>query len=153
MPNTPAQIGESMTVWTAASEVTEKQKTWARRILGAMGKEIYVDDEKYLDMATAVSGSGPAYFFLFLEALVDAARKIGLPSDMSEKLAMQTMLGSAYLLKKSGKTAAELRKMVTSPGGTTEAALATFEKGGFNDLVKIAVAAAHKKAIELGNAK
>lgn len=150
MPNTPAQVGEGMTVWTVTAEVSRQQKEWAEAILRTIGQEIYVDDEKYLDMATAVSGSGPAYFFLFVEALVEAAVSIGLPRDTAEKLVLQTMLGSGQLLKKSGKPPAELRRMVTSPGGTTAEALLRFEKGGFVDLVQQAVAAAYKKAKELG---
>lgn len=151
MPNTPAQIGEGMSIWTTTPEVTGPKKEWAGSILGAMGKEIYVDDEKYLDMATAISGSGPAYFFLFVEALVDAAVSIGLPSDTAEELVLQTMLGAGHLIQKSDKTPTELRRMVTSPGGTTAEALLQFEKGGFNNLVTQAVVAAYNKAKELGN--
>lgn len=150
MPNTPAQIGEGITVWAATAEVTEIQKERVGYILGATGKEIFVDDEKYLDMATAVSGSGPAYFFLFVESLVDSAVKIGLPRDTAEKLVLQTMLGSASLIEKSGKSPAELRKMVTSPGGTTAEALLKFDDGGFRQLVMQAVAAAYNRAKELG---
>jgi pyrroline-5-carboxylate reductase len=150
MPNTPAQIGEGITVWAATAEVTEQQKGWAGSILGAMGKEIYVDDEKYLDMATAVSGSGPAYVFLFVEALVDAARHIGLPRDMAQELVLETLLGSGHFLQKSGKQPPELRRMVTSPGGTTAEALRQLEKGKFTELVKRAVEAAYDKAQRLG---
>ena len=150
MPNTPAQIGEGITVWAATAEVTEQQKGWAGSILGAMGKEIYVDDEKYLDMATAVSGSGPAYVFLFVEALVDAARHIGLPQDMAQELVLETLLGSGHFLQKSGKPPLELRRMVTSPGGTTAEALRQLEKGKFTELVKRAVEAAYDKAQRLG---
>ena len=150
MPNTPAQIGEGMSVLTATAEVTEQQKEWAASLLGAMGRELYVDDEKYIDMATAVSGSGPAYVFLFLEALVDAAVQIGLPRDMAHELALQTILGSGHLVQKSGKSPAELRKMVTSPGGTTAEALLELGKGGFSDLLKRAVIAAYNRARELG---
>jgi len=150
MPNTPAQIGEGISVWTATAEVTELQKQWASSILGTMGEEIYVDDEKYLDMATAISGSGPAYFFLFVESLIESAVKIGLSPDVAEKLVLQTMLGSGHLLQKSDKSPAELRRMVTSPGGTTAAALLQFEKGGFSDLVRQAVTAAYNRAKELG---
>lgn len=150
MPNTPAQIGEGMSVWTATTAVTKKQRGWASSILGAIGKEIYVDDEKYIDMATALSGSGPAYCFLFLEALVEAAVRIGLSRDMAQELALQTMLGSAHLIQKSGKEAAELRRMVTSPGGTTAEALLELEKGGFTQLLIKAVSAAYAKARELG---
>ena len=150
MPNTPAQIGEGISVWTATSEVTERQKERASSILGTMGKEIYVDDEKYLDMATAVSGSGPAYFFLFAESLIESAVNIGLSRDVAEELVLQTMLGSGHLIQKSGKSPAELRRMVTSPGGTTAEALLQFEKGEFNNLVRQAVDAAYNRAKELG---
>lgn len=151
MPNTPAQIGDGMTVWTATPEVTETQKKQAGLILGAMGKEIYADDEKTLDMATAVSGSGPAYIFLLAEAMAAAAVKIGLPQKDAETLVLQTLAGSAHLLQKSGKTPAELRRMVTSPGGTTAAAIARFEEGGFSELVSKAITAAYERAKQLGS--
>ena len=149
MPNTPAQIGEGMSVWTATPEVTATQKERASSILGTMGREIYVDEEKYLDMATAVSGSGPAYFFLFVESLVESAVDIGLAREVAEELVLQTMLGSGHLLRKSGKPPAELRRLVTSPGGTTAAALLQFEKGDLTNLVKQAVSAAYHRAREL----
>jgi len=150
MPNTPAQIGEGITVWAATSEVTEQQKGWAGSILGAMGKEIYVDDEKYIDMATAGSGSGPAYIFLFVESLVEAAVHIGLPRDMAQELVLETILGSGHFAQRSGKPLAELRRMVTSPGGTTAEAQLQLEKGGFSELVKQAVSAAYNKAKRWG---
>ncbi len=150
MPNTPAQIGEGMSVWTATPEVTEPQKEWAGSILGAMGKEIYVDDEKYIDMATAVSGSGPAYIFLFMESLVEAAVHIGLPRGMAQELVLETILGSGHFAQKSGKPLTELRRMITSPGGTTAEALLQLEKGGFSELIKQAVSAAYNKAKDLG---
>lgn len=151
MPNTPAQIGEGMSVWTSTSEVTVQQKKQAASILGAMGKEIYVDDEKYLDMATAVSGSGPAYVFLFIESLINAAVHIGIPANVARELVFQTVLGAAHFAQKSDKTLAELRRMVTSPGGTTAEALAQFEKGNYTDLILRAVAAAYEKAKQLGS--
>ena len=151
MPNTPARIGEGISVWAATAEVTEQQKGWAASILGAMGKEIYVDDEKYIDMATAISGSGPAYIFLFVESLVDAAVHIGLPRNMAQELVLETMLGSGHLVQKSGRQPAELRRMVTSPGGTTAEALLHFEKGGFSGLILQAVIAAYNKAKRLGD--
>jgi pyrroline-5-carboxylate reductase len=151
MPNTPAQIGEGITVWTATPQVTEQQKKWAASILGAMGSEVYAEDEKYLDMATAVSGSGPAYVFLFVESLVEAAIKLGFTQEVADKLVLQTLLGSGHLLQKSGKTPQELRRMVTSPGGTTAEAIAQFEKGGFKDLMEKAVLAAYEKAKKLGS--
>ena len=151
MPNMPAQIGEGITVWTATTEVTKQQRERASSILGAMGKAIYVADEKYIDMATAVSGSGPAYFFLMVEALVNAAVQIGLPRDMAQELVLQTILGSGHVIQRSGKSPAELRRMVTSPGGTTAEALLQLDKGGFNDLVLQAVSAAYNKAKRLGS--
>ena len=151
MPNTPTQIGQGMTVWTGTLKVTEPQKAWAAAILGVMGKEIYVADEKYLDMATAVSGSGPAYVFLLIESLVSAAVHIGIPRNTAQELVLQTLLGSGQFLQKSGKSAAELRKMVTSRGGTTAEALSHLEKGDFTGLVIRAVVAAYEKAKKLGS--
>jgi len=150
MPNTPAQIGMGMSVWTAAKEVTQNQKEQAKAILGAMGEEIFAEDEAALDMATAISGSGPAYVFLFIESLVDAAIEIGLPADEARRLVLQTMLGSAEYAKKSGEELARLREMVTSPGGTTAEAMAVFEKSGFRDIIREATGAAYKKARQLG---
>ena len=150
MPNTPAQIGQGMTVWTATPEVSGPQRGWVRSMLGAIGQEIYVTEEKYLDVATAVSGSGPAYFFLFVEALTEAGVQLGLSRKVAEELVLQTMLGSGGLIQQSGKSPAELRRMVTSPGGTTAEALLQFEKGDFANLVKQAVTAAYNRAQELG---
>jgi len=146
MPNMPAQIGMGMTIWTATAETVQKQKKLARTILGALGKEIYVEDEKYLSMATALSGSGPAYVFLFIEALVDAGVHIGLPRDTAQELVIQTIFGSTSVVEKTSKHPADLRNMVTSPGGTTTEALLQLEKGGFRFLILEAVAAAYKKA-------
>jgi len=149
MPNMPGQIGEGMTVWTATTEVNQKQREMAQSVLGALGEQIYVADEKYLDMATALSGSGPAYVFLFIEALIDAGVHIGLPRDIAEKLVMQTIVGSTHAVQKTGKHPAELRSMVTSPGGTTAEALLQLEKGSFRSLLLEAVAAAYNKAKNL----
>lgn len=151
MPNTPAQIGEGISVWTATAEASKVQREVASAILSAIGREIFVDDEKYIDMATAVSGSGPAYFFLFLETLTEAAVQIGLPRDMAQELALQTMLGAGHLIQKTGKDPAELRRMVTSPGGTTAEALRELEAGGFATLLMKAVSAAYDKARKLGD--
>jgi len=149
MPNMPAQIGEGMTIWTATTETGQRQKKLAQTILGALGKEIYVADEKYLGMATALSGSGPAYVFLFIEALIDAGVHIGLPRDMAQELVIQTILGSTRTVEKTRKHPADLRNMVTSPGGTTTEALLQLEKGRFRSLILEAVAAAFKKAKRL----
>jgi pyrroline-5-carboxylate reductase len=150
MPNTPAQIGQGMTAWTATAEVTEEQKASASSILRAMGKELYVDDERYIDMATAVSGSGPAYVFLFMESLIDAATSIGLPQDIARELVLQTVMGATEYARKSDKELAWLREMVTSPGGTTAEALKVFKTGEFSGLVKQAVTTAYNKAKQLG---
>jgi pyrroline-5-carboxylate reductase len=149
MPNMPAQIGEGMTIWTATAETEQKQKELAQTVLGALGKEICVTDEKYLGMATALSGSGPAYVFLFIEALVDAGVHIGLPRDMAQELVTQTILGSTLTVEKTRKHPADLRNTVTSPGGTTTEALLQLEKGGFRSLILEAVAAAYRKAERL----
>jgi pyrroline-5-carboxylate reductase len=140
-----------MSIWTAAAAVTQPQREWTGSLLKAMGKDIYVADEQYIDIASAVSGSGPVYVFLFIESLVEAAVHIGLPRDISQELVLQTVLGSGHLVQKSGKEPAELRKMVTSPGGTTAEALLQFEKGEFSNLILQAVMAAYNKAKSLGS--
>lgn len=150
MPNTPAQIAEGMTVWTATSAVSEAQHVMAATILGALGKEHYVADEKYLDMATALSGTGPAYCFLLLEALVDAGVHMGFPRRVAEELVLQTMHGSVSFAMQSGKHLAELRNMVTSPGGTTAEALHALERGGLRTVMADAVWAAYRRTQELG---
>ena len=149
MPNMPAQIGEGMTTWTATDDVNARQKELTRSVLGALGKEIYAVDEKYLDMATALSGSGPAYVFLFIEVLIDAGVHIGLPRDIAQELVMQTVLGSTYALQQIDKHPAELRNMVTSPGGTTAEALLQLEKRSFRSSVLEAVITAYDKAKHL----
>lgn len=150
MPNMAAQISEAITVWTATPEVNQQQKELTRSILAAFGKEIYVVDEKYVDMATALSGSGPAYVFLVIEALVDAGVHIGLPREIAEKLVLETVLGSAHTIQVMSKHPAELKSMVTSPGGTTAEGLLQLEKGGLRSLLIQAVIAAYEKAKTLG---
>jgi pyrroline-5-carboxylate reductase len=151
MPNTPAQIGKGVTVWTATRDVMPAQRINAEALITVMGRGIYAGYESYLDLATAVSGSGPAYVFLFMEALMAAAKKIGMPEDMARTLVLQTVLGSAEYAQSSGKNLVELRCNVTSPGGTTAEALNVFEQGDFMGLVNKAVAAAYRRAQELGN--
>jgi len=150
MPNTPAQIGDGMTVWTTTACIEQAQKKTVGSILEAMGKQIYVYDEDFIDKATAISGSGPAYVFLFAESLAEAAEKIGFPAKTAEELAIQTLAGATHLLQKSGEPPAELRRKVTSPGGTTAEAIARFEQGGFSKLVADAVNTAYEKAKTLG---
>ena len=150
MPNTPAQIGEAMTVWTAAEEVTEAQRTQAAAILQGMGLELYVHHEDALDMATAICGTGPTYAFLLMEALLDAAVHMGLSRADARPLVIQTVLGSAKLAMQSDKHLAELRNMVTSPGGTSAEAVYQMEKGGMRTVLSKAVWAAYQKARLLG---
>jgi len=149
MPNMPAQIGEGMTVWTATTKTKARHKKLAQIVLGALGKEVYVADEKYVGMATALSSSGPGYVFLFIEALIDAGVHVGLPRDMAKTLVIQTVVGSARTVEQVGKHPAELRNMVTSPGGTTTDGLLQLERGRFRALVLEAVAAAYEKAVRL----
>jgi pyrroline-5-carboxylate reductase len=151
MPNTPVAARAGMSVWTATPAVTEEQQALVRRLLGALGRELHVADEKKIDMATAVSGSGPAYVYLFIEAMVEGAVAIGLPRAQAEELVLQTVYGAAVHARESGKTAADLRAMVTSPAGTTAAALREMEKGALRATVGEAIRAAHQRAIELGN--
>ena len=150
MPNTAAAVGQAMSVWAAASGVSEQGRANVRRLLGAMGRELFVEDESYLDMATAVNGSGPGYVFLFLEAFIDAAIAVGLPRDVAEELCLQTLVGSAALARDTGKQPAELRAMVTSKGGTTAAGLQVLEDADLRGAIKRAVAAARERAKELG---
>ena len=150
MPNTPAQVGMGMSVWTAASDTTEEQKTKTRSILAALGKEIYVSDERYIDMATAVSGSGPAYVLLFVESFIDAGVHIGLPREQAHEMVLQTLSGTAELLAQSNEHPANLRNMVTSPGGTTVDALQALEEGGMRASLTIAIQRAFEKSLSLG---
>lgn len=150
MPNTPSQIGEGISVWTAAPDVTEAQMALARKILGALGQEILVDEESYLDMATALSGSGPAYVFLFMEAMIDAGVHLGFSRRVAEQLVIQTLRGSVnyYEIKKAHP--AHLRNEVTSPGGTSAAALYYLEKAGVRTAISRAIWAAYERSQELG---
>lgn len=152
MPNTPAQIGEGITVWTASPGVRPEQLDMTRRILGALGKEIIVEEESYLDMATALSGTGPAYVFLFMEALVDAGVHLGFPRRIAEELVIQTVRGSVdyYQKRDDPKHLARLRNEVTSPGGTSAAALYYLEKAGFRTAISRAIWAAYERSQELG---
>jgi pyrroline-5-carboxylate reductase len=152
MPNTPAQIGEGITVWTAALEVSTEQRGMAREILLALGQEIFVEEENYLDMATALSGTGPAYVFLFMEAMVDAGVHLGFPRRIAEQLVSQTLRGSVdfYQLHEEHVHLARLRNQVTSPGGTSAEALYYLEKAGFRTAISRAIWAAYERSVELG---
>lgn len=157
MPNTPAQIGEGITVWMPSPAVSAAQQETARAILGAFGEELMVDDETYLDMATALSGTGPAYAFMFMEAMIDAGVHMGFPRHISERLVVQTLRGAVDYYEKvnqqSGVHVAALRNQVTSPGGTSAEALYYLEKAGFRTAISRAIWAAYQRSLELGREK
>ena len=145
MPNTPAQIGEGMAVWYASPEVDDAAREKVRLTLGALGMELEVEHEKYVDMATALSGTGPTYVFLMMEALIDAGVHMGFPRRIAEQIVMQTVGGSVSYARESGKHLAELRNMVTSPGGTSAEAIYQMEKGGLRTILSKSVYAAYKR--------
>jgi pyrroline-5-carboxylate reductase len=151
MPNTPARLGKGMTVWFATPEVTEDQRAQAAALLGALGVQLEVDDEKLVAMATAVSGTGPTYVFLVMEALIDAAVHLGFPRHIAHDLVIETLEGSTLFAKQSGMHPAELRNMVTSPGGTSAAALHELESGRLRTVLSEAVWAAFRRTVELGD--
>jgi pyrroline-5-carboxylate reductase len=151
MPNTPAQIGQGITVWTATTNVPEAQRAQARTLLGALGEEIYMEDEKFLDMATALSGTGPAYVFMFMEALIDVGVHLGFSRRDAERLVLQTIRGSVDYAIQSNTHPAPLRNQVTSPGGTSAAAIYEMEKGGLRTVIADAVWAAYHRSVELGD--
>lgn len=152
MPNTPAQIGQGMSVWTTTDTVTDEQRQRAKAILGALGEELWVDEEKYVDMATALSGTGPTYVFLVMEALIDAGVHMGFPRRIAEQIVLQTVSGSVAFARDSGKHMAELRNMVTSPGGTSAEAIYQMEKGGLRTVLSRAVYAAYMRTQSLAGA-
>ena len=131
MPNTPSQVRQGMSVWVATDDVPDDVTEFTSSMLDGLGDQVRLDDEKVLDMATALSASGPAFVFVFLESLIDAGVQLGMPADIARRLAIQTIQGSAALASETGKHPAELRNMVTSPGGTTAAGLHAMEEGGF----------------------
>lgn len=151
MPNTPAQIGEGVTAWTASPAVSEKQETQVRALLEALGKTVHVENERQIDMATALSATGPTYIFLVMEALIDAGVHMGFSRHVAEELVHQAMLGSVLFARESHKHPAELRNMVTSPGGTSAEAIYQMEKGSLRTVLSKAVWAAFQRAESLGN--
>jgi pyrroline-5-carboxylate reductase len=151
MPNTPAQIGEGISVWTATPDVSQDQLEQTRTILQALGKELFMENEKFLDMATAVSGTGPTYVFLVMEAMIDGAVHLGFPRHVAYELVTETMRGSIMYAIKSEKHPAELRNMVTSPGGTSAAALYQLEKGSLRTVISKAIWAAYERSKSLGD--
>jgi pyrroline-5-carboxylate reductase len=150
MPNTPGQIGSGITVWTATPESSAQQREVARQILMALGQEVFVEDEDYLNMATALSGTGPAYVYLFMEAMVDAGVHLGFPRRIAEQLVVQTVKGSVAYYEHSPLHLARLRNQVTSPGGTSAAALYYLDKAGFRTALSRGIWAAYERSVQLG---
>ncbi len=153
MPNTPAQIGAGMTVWTTTAQVSDTQAEQVRAMLGALGREMRVAEERQIDMATALSATGPTYIFLVMEALVDAGVHMGFSREVARELVIQTMLGATLFAQESHKHPAELRNMVTSPGGTSAEAIYQMEKGSLRTVLSKAVYAAYQRAVALGQRK
>ncbi|AHL77201.1 pyrroline-5-carboxylate reductase [Stutzerimonas stutzeri] len=149
MPNTPALLRQGVSGLFANAQVSVEQKLQAEQLLSAVGLALWLDKEALIDAVTAVSGSGPAYFFLMIEAMTAAGERLGLPRDTAAQLTMHTALGAARMACESDVEAAELRRRVTSPNGTTEAAIKAFQAGGFESLVQQAMNAAAQRSAEL----
>ena len=149
MANTPSQVGLGATAWTTTPTVSSQMRAFATKMLSSFGEQVYFDDEKLVDIATALSASGPAYVFVFIEALIDGAVQLGMTNSDARALAIQMVLGSAALAKETGQHPAELRNMVTSPGGTTAAALSALENANFRKATIDAVLAAYNRGEEL----
>lgn len=151
MPNTPALLGAGMTGMFASASITEQQTTEAERILGAVGETVWVAQEDELDAVTALSGSGPAYFFLLMEAMLDAGRGMGLSDELCRQLVVETAKGAAMMAAQQETTPATLRQNVTSPGGTTAAALSVMEQRALPEIVGEALEAARLRAGQMAN--
>ena len=151
MPNTPAQISEGVNVWYATPETTEMQREQARALLGALGHELQVGDERFVAMATAVSGTGPTYVFMVMEALIDSAVHLGFPRHIAHDLVLETLKGSVAFAERTQKHPAQLRDMVTSPGGTSAAAFYELERGRLRTVLADAVWAAYRRTMSLSD--
>ena len=149
MPNTPALLRQGVSGLFANAAVSDEQKRQAEQLLSAVGLALWLDREELIDAVTAVSGSGPAYFFLLIEAMTAAGEQLGLPRDTAAELTLHTALGAARMACESDVEAAELRRRVTSPNGTTEAAIKAFQAGGLEALVQQAMDAAARRSAEL----
>jgi pyrroline-5-carboxylate reductase len=149
MPNTPALVGSGASGLFANARVDGTQRDIADQLLGAVGLSVWVEKESDIDSVTALSGSGPAYFFLMMEAMQESAVKLGLSTELAKALTYQTALGAAQLALASDEETAQLRRNVTSPNGTTERAINHFEDGGLRQLVDGALQAAHARSVEL----
>lgn len=153
MPNTPSQIGAGITAWTCTKETSEAECARIKALLTALGKELRVETENMIDMATSLSATGPTYIFMVMEALTDAGVHLGFSREMAKELVQETMLGSVRFAMESHKHPAELRNMVTSPGGTSAEAIYQMEKGGLRTVLSKAVYTAYQRAVALGQKK
>ncbi|MEO7941294.1 MAG: pyrroline-5-carboxylate reductase dimerization domain-containing protein, partial [Burkholderiaceae bacterium] len=153
MPNTPSQIGAGITAWTCTENVSDAERAQIKALLTALGKELYIETENMIDMATSLSATGPTYIFMVMEALTDAGVHLGFSREMAKELVQETMLGSVLFAMESHKHPAELRNMVTSPGGTSADAIYQMEKGGLRTVLSKAVYSAYQKAVALGQKK
>ena len=153
MPNTPAQVGEGVTAWTSSAAVSDAQEEQVKAMLEALGKTVRVENERQIDMATALSATGPTYIFLVMEALIDAGVHMGFSRHVAQELVQQMILGSVLFARESHKHPAELRNMVTSPGGTSAEAIYQMEKGSLRTVLSKAVWAAFQRAEALGAKK
>lgn len=152
MPNTPSQIRRGITVWSASEACSAAQRDLARGVLRALGEERQVGDEAFVAMATALSGTGPTYLFAVMEALIDAGVHLGFPRELAHDLVVDTLIGSAEFARQSELHPAQLRNAVTSPGGTSAAAIYELEKGRIRTVFSDAVWAAYRRTLELGEA-
>ncbi|HET6381201.1 MAG TPA: pyrroline-5-carboxylate reductase [candidate division Zixibacteria bacterium] len=150
MPNTPSQIRRGITVWAASQACTARQRELARAVLRAIGSEKEVADESFVAMATALSGTGPTYLFAVMEALIDAGVHMGFPRELAHDLVVETLVGSSEYAARSELHPAQLRNLVTSPGGTSAAAIYELEKGRIRTVLSDAVWAAYRRTLELG---
>ena len=153
MPNTPAQIGAGITAWTCTEMVSKAERAIVKALLAALGKDLHVETENMIDMATSLSATGPTYVFMVMEALTDAGVHLGFSRETAKELVQETMLGSVLFAMESHKHPAELRNMVTSPGGTSADAIYQMEKGGLRTVLSKAVYSAYQKAVALGQKK
>ncbi len=151
MPNTPSQIGHGITAWTCTDKVSGEEREQVKSLLTALGRELFVETENMIDMATSLSATGPTYVFLVMEALTDAGVHMGFSRDIAKELVQEMMLGSVLFAKESHLHPAELRNMVTSPGGTSAEAIYQMEKGGLRTVLSKAVYSAYQKAVDLGS--
>mmetsp|Transcript_13617 Transcript_13617/g.17740 ORF Transcript_13617/g.17740 Transcript_13617/m.17740 type:complete len:365 (-) Transcript_13617:108-1202(-) len=151
MPNTPATIGQGMTVWSCTQNLTADERSTARKVLSSFGKSMYVDDEAFIDMSTSISGSGPAYIFMLMEAMIDAGVHMGFPRNQATTLVYHTMLGSTLYAMDAKEHPAILRNRVTSPSGTTASAIYELENGKFRTVIKDAMWACYRRSLEMGN--